>query len=124
MSASHSCTRATLPSRKLGVPETSPVKGPSGVPSAVAGSVAIRCSMPKALAIGRVTKLLVAVTTQHRSPASRCLQTSAWAWGVILGRIVSRMNSACHWASVSREWAASGARAKRRKAWMSSVPDL
>ncbi|MNR60744.1 hypothetical protein D3C85_1823050 [compost metagenome] len=62
-----------MPSRKLGTPKTSPVNALSGLPSDVAGSVAIRCLMPKAWAIGAVTKLLVAVTTAHRSPASRCL---------------------------------------------------
>ena len=68
--ASRKCSRrATLPSRKQGVPATSPVKRPS----ISSGSVAIRCGMPNSFAIGPVTKLLVAVMTATRSASVRCL---------------------------------------------------
>ena len=99
LSASHCPTRATLPSRRAGVPSIRPVGRPAASRSS---RVAISASTPKAAAIGAVMKSLVEVTIASRSPRSRCAATSAVAAGRIAGAITSRMKRACAAASSRR----------------------
>ena len=83
--ASHSFTRATLPSRNDGVPRALPVNAPPTSST----SVATRFPMPSSRAMGAVMKLLVAVTSAVSAPACRAMRSAVPAW--IMGRILRCM---------------------------------
>ncbi|MNT74258.1 hypothetical protein D3C72_2130650 [compost metagenome] len=111
--------RVTLPARMVGTPVISPVIQPEASRSRLTAS---KCSTPNALAIGRVTNSLVAVTMTMVSPASRCCCSNARAAGWIWGSITSRMNTACAASAASRPSLRMASVAKRTYSWMSSVP--